>query len=853
MKLYKIWVLVLILSLLIPMGACTAYDPYPEDAYFGDIYTNGVLIVPGGGAAHDILSVTHSDSTIAAVSRGSLITGQGVAPTWSELIVGGAGEYLQTDGTDVLWGALVEADPIYTGDPAFGITALDIAGWNGIVASQWTTDANGITYAGNVGINTPSAVADKLYVYSNAGGATQTALHVTENSASAGAYGIQLSVMGAKTSTTYGEYIYNAASSATNAINKYGLYIRSESNWTGAGAINYDLFLQEATDGTLNFEIGGNSSLRLTTNGDTDDYFTFSTVANIPTIAATGAAYLAIDNATLVNGNLSIGGSSNELRFYEGVNYVGFEAPALAGDQIWVLPAADGGAGEVLSTNGGGILSWIAAGGGMVNPMTTLGDIIYEDGTPAPERLAGDTSNTNKFLRSLSIAGVAQAPSWQSVTKTDVGLSAVENTALSTWAGSANITTLGSISSGSWHGTTIAPEHGGTGVANNAASTLTITGNFTLGLTLTANTLLTLPTSGILATIGNGCVLNLNGQEGTGSTISDISGQNNHGTITGATWVRLPSGVWGNSFDGVNDSINFGDKATLNFPTGNFSFGFWIKRETNWSGYNQIFGKMSGTTGYGIFTVDAALNLYFAARGANDAGSTGFTTFMVPTSSLWSSCWWVISRSGTSFTLTTYRNGNIIGSQTETVDGSLLNAEWFYILRNADKTGITLILKEVGFNRALSAAEISAKYNEEKHLFEQPPIVSGEVRSDSGSLTGGAANAILFAWHNPELTDIYIKKVVITLTTADADAANIDCGIADNATYTNGGTEFFDDLAGETIAVDDSFVAGDGGTQTKWVLCQDSASATDGWVVAKILDADGSSIVGTYYIEYVGK
>jgi hypothetical protein len=132
-------------------------------------------------------------------------------------------------------------------------------------------------------------------------------------------------------------------------------------------------------------------------------------------------------------------------------------------------------------------------------------------------------------------------------------------------------------------------------------------------------------------------------------------------------------------------------------------------------------------------------------------------------------------------------------------------------------------------------------------------IAPSELRTASGTLTGGAANAILFAWHNPELQDIFIKKVVITITTADADAANIDVGIADDATYTNGGTEFFDDLPGETIAVDDSWLASDGGKQTKWVLCQDSASTTDGWVVAKILTNDGTSIVGSYYIEYVGK
>ena len=59
-------------------------------------------------------------------------------------------------------------------------------------------------------------------------------------------------------------------------------------------------------------------------------------------------------------GNLRIGGSNNELRFYEGANYVGFEAPALAADKIWVLPDADGDANDFLQTDGSGNLSFAA-------------------------------------------------------------------------------------------------------------------------------------------------------------------------------------------------------------------------------------------------------------------------------------------------------------------------------------------------------------------------------------------------------------------------------------------------------------------------------------------------------------
>ena len=133
-------------------------------------------------------------------------------------------------------------------------------------------------------------------------------------------------------------------------------------------------------------------------------------------------------------------------------------------------------------------------------------------------------------------------------------------------------------------------------------------------------------------------------------------------------------------------------------------------------------------------------------------------------------------------------------------------------------------------------------------------IKPGEFRNASGVLTSGNANAICFAWNNPEAQDILIKKVVIEVTTAGGTAgSHLDVGIADAAVGTNRGTEFFNDLSLNSILIDDSWVAGDNGTQTKWVFCQDLASATDDWIVGQILDADAASLVGKYYIEYVGR
>lgn len=131
-------------------------------------------------------------------------------------------------------------------------------------------------------------------------------------------------------------------------------------------------------------------------------------------------------------------------------------------------------------------------------------------------------------------------------------------------------------------------------------------------------------------------------------------------------------------------------------------------------------------------------------------------------------------------------------------------------------------------------------------------IGPGESRSASGLLTAGNANAIAFAWHNPELQDILIKKVTIRITTPGGTAGSLlDVGIADDAAGTNRGTEFFDDVDLNTAAIVKSTIATPG-TQTVEVFCQDSVSATDGWIVGQILVENAASLVGSYYIEYEG-
>lgn len=69
---------------------------------------------------------------------------------------------------------------------------------------------------------------------------------------------------------------------------------------------------------------------------------------------------------------------------------------------------------------------------------------------------------------------IAQYKTDLALVKADVGLGNVENTALSTWAGSTNLTTLGTIATGTWNGTAIAFANGGTGVTSASDDTVLV-------------------------------------------------------------------------------------------------------------------------------------------------------------------------------------------------------------------------------------------------------------------------------------------------------------------------------------------------------------------------------------------
>jgi len=145
---------------------------------------------------------------------------------------------------------------------------------------------------------------------------------------------------------------------------------------------------------TLVANIEGNVTGNVTGN-------TSGTAATVTTAAQTNITSLGtltgldVNGAVTINDNLSLDGSNKELRFYEAANYVGFEAPALSADQIWVLPSADGSSGTALKTDGSGNLSWGTAGGDVFKTISVSGQSdVVADGVADTLTLVAGTGTT---------------------------------------------------------------------------------------------------------------------------------------------------------------------------------------------------------------------------------------------------------------------------------------------------------------------------------------------------------------------------------------------------------------------------------------------------------------------------
>ncbi len=92
-----------------------------------------------------------------------------------------------------------------------------------------------------------------------------------------------------------------------------------------------------------------------------------------------------------------------------------------------------------------------------------------------------------------------------------------------------------------------------------------------------------------------GGVLSLPGPSGGGSKIHDRSPYGDVGTITGATWIRLPGGLFCPGFDGVDDKVTCPHISPFAWGTAtDYTFLAWINTTANMS-YGVVIDKSQNT------------------------------------------------------------------------------------------------------------------------------------------------------------------------------------------------------------------------------------------------------------------
>jgi len=154
--------------------------------------------------------------------------------------------------------------------------------------------------------------------------------------------------------------------------------------------------------------------------------------------------------------------------------------------------------------------------------------------------------------------------------------------------GSTAITTLGTITTGTWGAGILSPSIGGTGI-NNGASTITIAGSHTLSgafastFTFTNTTSVTFPTSGTLATTATANVISVTG------TANEITSS----PTTGSVVVSLPSALTFTGKTVTNGTFVTPAMSRINDTSGNEVLLLTGGGDTN---YVQI---LSGNTGSG--------------------------------------------------------------------------------------------------------------------------------------------------------------------------------------------------------------------------------------------------------------
>ena len=227
--------------------------------------------------------------------------------------------------------------------------------------------------------------------------------------------------------------------------------------------------------------------------------------------------------------------------------------------------------------------------------------------------------------------------------------------------------------------------------------------------------------------ITNGLILNLDAGNassypGTGTTWTDLSGQNNNGTlINGVGYSSQNGGAL--TFDGVNDYVDLSTKLRLN--DSDLTYDFWVKFNRNTNVYDTVFCQASSDfSNYIEFVknrsglVDGKLAFAFQGQVIYD-DLTG--SQVVSSGILNYTC--VLKKESSVYKMLLYRNGVLISQLTTSISSYNMTA-WSNFQTNVGR-GTSLYPDPLNgniyinkmYNKALSASEVLQNFNTTKTRF----------------------------------------------------------------------------------------------------------------------------------------
>ena len=203
--------------------------------------------------------------------------------------------------------------------------------------------------------------------------------------------------------------------------------------------------------------------------------------------------------------------------------------------------------------------------------------------------------------------------------------------------------------------------------------------------------------------IATGLVLALGFDEGVGTNTADVSGSNNNGTISGATWTV---GRFGHalSFDGVNDLVSVADSNSLDLSTG-MTLQLWLQPRALNGYMTAIVKERPSHLAYALYantdTTGAAVEIAVATN--LDARST----LKLPLNS-----WSHLAATYDGAALRLYVNGELVS--TRAVSGPITTSASPLRIGGNNVWGefFNGLIDEVRvYNRALTAQEIQGDMN----------------------------------------------------------------------------------------------------------------------------------------------